>query len=187
MPAFAEALPTTRPLGSNAGGGAGWCRQSHLLRQPVMARLTAAASLTTQTLNAGIAAGKNNVYAGKDGTVYRYNRQSGDSVYRIAEADGSLGASLTPTLQRQQQMRNQGAQRTAELQLHERKLWRKNGWRAHGRRRSLGAEARLRCLSRDVVDRKSEAARPFCEASIRPPPVRESSVPRRLFDFCNTS
>ncbi|PYT67130.1 MAG: hypothetical protein DMG42_27635 [Acidobacteria bacterium] len=27
--------------------------------------------------NAGIAAGKNNIYAGKDGTVYRYNRDSG--------------------------------------------------------------------------------------------------------------
>ena len=61
--------------------------------------------------NAGIAAGKNNVYAGKDGTVYRYNRDSGN----WSSNSGSGWQPVErpqPTLQNQQQMRNQGAQRT---------------------------------------------------------------------------
>jgi hypothetical protein len=61
--------------------------------------------------NTGIAAGKNNVYAGKDGTVYRYNRQSGD--WSSNSGSGWQSSSKPDTnLQRQQQMRNQGAQRT---------------------------------------------------------------------------
>jgi len=61
--------------------------------------------------NAGIAAGKNNVYAGKDGTVYRYNRDSGN----WSSNSGSGWQDVNrpqPTLQRQQEMRTQGAQRT---------------------------------------------------------------------------
>jgi hypothetical protein len=61
--------------------------------------------------NAGIAAGKNNVYAGKDGTVYRYNRDSGN----WSSNSGNVWQNVDrpqPTLQNQQQMRNQGAQRT---------------------------------------------------------------------------
>ena len=61
--------------------------------------------------NAGVAAGKNNVYAGKDGTVYRYNRDSGN----WSSNSGSGWQNVNkpqPTLQNQQQMRNQGAQRT---------------------------------------------------------------------------
>jgi hypothetical protein len=61
--------------------------------------------------NAGIAAGKNNVYAGKDGTVYRYNRDSGN----WSSNSGSGWQDVNrpePSLQRQQQMRTQGAQRT---------------------------------------------------------------------------
>ena len=61
--------------------------------------------------NTGVAAGKNNVYAGKDGTVYRYNRNSGD----WSSNSGSGWQSTTrpePSLQRQEQMRSQGAQRT---------------------------------------------------------------------------
>ena len=61
--------------------------------------------------NAGIAAGKNNVYAGKDGTVYRYNRDSGN----WSSNSGSGWQNVDrpePKLQNQQQMRNQGAQRT---------------------------------------------------------------------------
>jgi len=63
---------------------------------------------------AGIAAGKNNVYAGKDGTVYRYNRDSGN----WASNSGSGWQSVDrpqPTLQNQQQMRTQGAQRTSNF------------------------------------------------------------------------
>jgi len=59
----------------------------------------------------GIAAGKNNVYAGKDGTVYRYNRQSGDWSSNSGSGWQSSGKP-DPNLQRQQQMRTQGAQRS---------------------------------------------------------------------------
>jgi hypothetical protein len=61
--------------------------------------------------NAGIAAGKNNIYAGKDGTVYRYNRESGNwsmnsgSGWKVADRP-------EPKLQNQQQLRDKGAQRT---------------------------------------------------------------------------
>lgn len=61
--------------------------------------------------NAGVAAGKNNVYAGKDGTVYRYNRQNGD----WSSNSGNGWQSTTKpdaNLERQQQMRTQGAQRS---------------------------------------------------------------------------
>ena len=60
---------------------------------------------------AGVAAGKNNVYAGKDGTVYRYNKNTGN----WSSNSGSGWQSATKpdaNLQRQQQMRTQGAQRT---------------------------------------------------------------------------
>jgi hypothetical protein len=61
--------------------------------------------------NAGVAAGKNNVYAGKDGTVYRYNRDSGS--WSSNSGNGWQSASKPDAnLQRQQQMRTQGAQRT---------------------------------------------------------------------------
>ncbi|HWC16613.1 MAG TPA: hypothetical protein VG498_06345, partial [Terriglobales bacterium] len=63
--------------------------------------------------DAGIVAGKNNIYAGKDGTLYRYDRNSGNwsqntgNGWQAAERPGG-----TPTLQRQQEARNQGAQRS---------------------------------------------------------------------------
>ena len=61
--------------------------------------------------NAGIAAGKNNVYAGKDGTVYRYNRDSGS--WSVNNGNGWQPFNRPePKLERQQQMRNKGAQRT---------------------------------------------------------------------------
>ena len=61
--------------------------------------------------NAGIAAGKNNVYAGKDGTVYRYNRDSGS--WSVNNGNGWKPAGKPePKLQTQQQMRSKGAQRT---------------------------------------------------------------------------
>ena len=69
--------------------------------------------------NAGIAAGTNNIYAGKDGSLYRYNRNSGSwsqntgNGWQAAERPGS-GATPTPysSMQRQQQARTQGAQRS---------------------------------------------------------------------------
>jgi len=61
--------------------------------------------------NAGIAAGKNNVYAGKDGTVYRYNRDSGN--WSSNSGNGWQAVDKPePKLQTQQEMRSKGAQRT---------------------------------------------------------------------------
>jgi hypothetical protein len=66
--------------------------------------------------NTGIAAGKNNVYAGKDGTVYRYNKDSGswsqNSGSGWSAAERPSGGGNQPSLQRQQEARAQGAQRT---------------------------------------------------------------------------
>lgn len=90
-----------------AGGGAGYAGNIYS-GQGTAGRGGFAYNTNT---NAGVAAGKNNVYAGKDGTVYRYNRQSGD----WSSNSGSGWQSATKpdaNLQRQQQMRNQGAQRT---------------------------------------------------------------------------
>jgi len=61
--------------------------------------------------NAGIAAGKNNIYAGKDGTVFRYNRDSGN--WSVNNGNGWKPVQRPePKLQSQQQLRNKGAQRT---------------------------------------------------------------------------
>ncbi len=90
-----------------AGGGAGYAGNIYS-GQGTAGRGGFAYNTNT---NAGVAAGKNNVYAGKDGTVYRYNRQSGD----WSSNSGSGWQSTTrpdANLQRQQQMRTQGAQRT---------------------------------------------------------------------------
>ena len=64
----------------------------------------------TQT-DSGIAIGKNNVYAGKDGTVYRYNRDSGSWSSNSGNGWKPIDRP-EPKLQAQQQMRNKGAQRT---------------------------------------------------------------------------
>jgi hypothetical protein len=90
-----------------AGGGAGYAGNIYS-GQGTAGRGGFAYNTNTNT---GVAAGKNNVYAGKDGTVYRYNRQSGD----WSSNSGSGWQSTTKpdaNLQRQQQMRTQGAQRT---------------------------------------------------------------------------
>jgi hypothetical protein len=81
--------------------------------------------------NAGIAAGKNNIYAGKDGTVYRYNRDSGNW------SSNSGGGWQTvdkpqPKLQSQQEMRNKGAQRTQNF----------NSMRSYGGARMGGGRRR---------------------------------------------
>jgi hypothetical protein len=61
--------------------------------------------------NAGVAVGKNNVYAGKDGTVYRYNRDSGSWSSNSGNGWKPIDRP-EPKLQTQQQMRSKGAQRT---------------------------------------------------------------------------
>ena len=61
--------------------------------------------------NAAIAAGKNIVYAGKDGTVYRYNKDNGN--WSINSGNGWQPVDKPqPKLQTQQEMRSKGAQRT---------------------------------------------------------------------------
>lgn len=61
--------------------------------------------------NAGVAIGKNNVYAGKDGTVYRYNRDSGSWSSNSGNGWQPIDRP-EPKLRTQEQMRNKGAQRT---------------------------------------------------------------------------
>ncbi len=80
--------------------------------------------------NAGIAAGKNNVYAGKDGTVYRYNRDSGS--WSSNSGDGWQSVNKPqPKLQTQQEMRSKGAQRTQNFNS----MRSSRGARMGGRRR----------------------------------------------------
>ncbi len=93
-----------------AGGGAGYAGNIYT-GQGTAGRGGFAYNTNT---GAGIAAGKNNVYAGKDGTVYRYNRDSGS--WSSNSGSGWQSASKPDAnLQRQQQMRNQGAQRTSNF------------------------------------------------------------------------
>ena len=88
--------------------------------------------------NAGIAAGKNNVYAGKDGTVYRYNRDSGN--WSSNSGGGWQPVDKPqPTLQRQQEMRNQGAQRTQNFNSMNRSM---SGARMGGGMRMGGGRRR---------------------------------------------
>ena len=93
-----------------AGGGAGYAGNIYS-GQGTAGRGGFAYNTNT---NAGVAAGKNNVYAGKDGTVYRYNRQSGDW---SSNSGSGWQAATKPdaNLQRQQQMRTQGAQRSGNF------------------------------------------------------------------------
>jgi len=90
-----------------AGGGAGYVGNVY---SGEGAAGRAGFAYNTNT-GAGIAGGRNNIYAGKDGSVYRYNRQSGSW-------SSNTGSGWQPAtrpdanLQRQQQYRTQGAQRT---------------------------------------------------------------------------
>jgi hypothetical protein len=59
---------------------------------------------------AGIAAGSNNIYAGKDGSVYRYDRQNGN--WSQNNGNGWQSTSKSQALQQQQQARALGQQRT---------------------------------------------------------------------------
>jgi hypothetical protein len=90
-----------------AGGGAGFVGNIYT-GQGTAARGGFAYNTNT---NAGIAAGKDNVYAGKDGTVYRYNRDSGN--WSVNNGNGWQPVDRPDQkLQNQQQLRNKGAQRT---------------------------------------------------------------------------
>lgn len=90
-----------------AGGGAGYVGNIYS-GQGTAGRGGFAYNTNT---GAGVAAGKNNVYAGKDGTVYRYNRDSG-SWFSNSGSGWQSTTKPDANLQRQQQMRTQGAQRT---------------------------------------------------------------------------
>src|SRR5947208_15278917 len=85
-----------------AGGGAGYLGNVYS-GQGAAGRGGFAYNTNT---GAGIAAGTNNIYAGKDGNVYRYNRQSGN----WSSNNGTGWQSKNrpdANLQRQQQMRTQ--------------------------------------------------------------------------------
>ncbi|MDR3747045.1 MAG: hypothetical protein P4M04_02625 [Acidobacteriota bacterium] len=89
-----------------AGGGAGYVGNIYT-GQGTAGRGGFAYNTNT---GAGVAAGKNNVYAGKDGTVYKYNRESGG--WSSNSGNGWQSTSKPDAnLQRQQQARTQGAQR----------------------------------------------------------------------------
>ena len=107
-----------------AGGGAGYAGNIYS-GQGTAGRGGFAYNTNT---NAGVAAGKNNVYAGKDGTVYRYNRQSGRLVIEqrqwLAVDDEARCQSATPTADAQP-----GRATHAELQPDARQL-RRRGWAA---------------------------------------------------------
>ena len=90
-----------------AGGGAGYAGNIYS-GQGTANRGGFAYNTNTNT---GVAAGKNNVYAGKDGTVYKYNRNNGSWSSNSGSGWNSVN-SPQPNLQRQQQARTQGAQRT---------------------------------------------------------------------------
>jgi hypothetical protein len=90
-----------------AGGGAGYAGNIYS-GQGTAGRGGFAYNTNT---GAGVAAGKDNIYAGKDGTVYRYNRQNGD--WSSNSGSGWQNTNRPETsLQRQQQARTQGTQRT---------------------------------------------------------------------------
>jgi hypothetical protein len=89
-----------------AGGGAGYAGNIYS-GQGAANRGGFAYNTNTNT---GIAAGKNNIYAGKDGTVYRYNRDSGN--WSSNSGNGWQNVDRPqPKLQSEQRARTQGAQR----------------------------------------------------------------------------
>jgi len=96
--------PTT---GIVAGGGAGYAGNIYS-GQGAAGRGGFAYNTNT---GAGVAAGNNNVYAGKDGSVYRYNRQSGNWSQNTGSGWESTKKPQAD-LQRQQQGRSSGQMRT---------------------------------------------------------------------------
>ncbi len=96
--------PTT---GVVAGGGAGYAGNMYS-GQGAAGRGGFAYNTNT---GAGVAAGSNNIYAGKDGDVYRYDRQSGN--WSQNSGNGWKSTSKPQAnLQQQQQARTVGQQRT---------------------------------------------------------------------------
>jgi hypothetical protein len=96
--------PTT---GVVAGGGAGYLGNAYT-GQGAAGRGGFAYNTNT---GAGVAVGGNNVYAGKDGTVYRYDRQNGNWSQNSGNGWKSTDRPQ-PSLQQQQQARAAGQQRT---------------------------------------------------------------------------
>jgi len=90
-----------------AGGGAGYAGNIYT-GQGTAGRGGFAYNTNTGT---GVAAGRNNVYAGKDGNVYRYDRQSGNWSQNTGKGWQSTTRPQS-NLQQQQQARNLGQQRT---------------------------------------------------------------------------
>jgi hypothetical protein len=96
--------PTT---GVVAGGGSGYAGNMYT-GQGAAGRGGFAYNTNT---GAGIAAGNNNIYAGKDGNVYRYDRQNGN--WSQNNGNGWKSTSRTQSgMQQQQQARSTGQQRT---------------------------------------------------------------------------
>jgi hypothetical protein len=89
-----------------AGGGAGYAGNIYT-GQGTAGRGGFAYNTNT---GAGVAAGSNNIYAGKDGNVYRYDRQSGNWSQNTGSGWQSTNWAQ-PSLQQQQQARNLGQQR----------------------------------------------------------------------------
>ena len=108
-----------------AGGGAGYAGNIYS-GQGTAGRGGFAYNTNT---GAGIAAGTNNIYAGKDGSVYRYDRQSGNWSQNSGNGWQSTNRPQ-PSLQQQQQARSTGQQRT---QNFSRSMG--GGMRGGGRRR----------------------------------------------------
>jgi hypothetical protein len=107
-----------------AGGGAGYAGNIYS-GQGTAGRGGFAYNTNT---NAGVAGGKNNIYAGKDGTVYRYDRQSNN--WSKNSGNGWQSTSKpNPSLQRQQQARAVGQQRSSNFSRS------MGGMRGGGRRR----------------------------------------------------
>lgn len=90
-----------------AGGGTGYAGNMYT-GQGAAGRGAFAYNRSTA---AGLAAGSNNVYAGKDGNVYRYNRKSGNWSENSGNGWKSTSRSQS-NLQQQQQARASGQQRT---------------------------------------------------------------------------
>jgi hypothetical protein len=114
-----------------AGGGAGYAGNVYS-GQGTAGRGGFAYNTNT---GGGVAVGGNNVYAGKDGTVYRYDRQSGN----WSQNSGSGWQSTNkpqPSLQQQQQARSSGQQRTQNFSSSVGAFQgRGGGFRGGGRRR----------------------------------------------------
>jgi hypothetical protein len=113
-----------------AGGGAGYAGNIYT-GQGAAGRGGFAYNTNT---GAGMAAGDNNIYAGKDGNVYRYDRQSGNWSQNSGNGWQSVDKAQ-PSLQKQQQARSEGQQRTQNFSGTMSRGSFGGGFRGGGRRR----------------------------------------------------